>query len=123
MLRKSPSPRPRVSRSAILDEKKIDLDKQAERLSEEQKKQAEVEERLHQREVFLQERESALHDSAAELELGRAALKEDRAQVERLKRAFSEATLLLPPDLRVDVRRGLSAQIGRERSRATPSRK
>lgn len=114
MLRKSPSPRPRVSRSAILEKKKLDLDATATQLAQESKRQAEVAHKNHQREVSAQDRESALQAKEAELETLAAALNEARAQLERQKSVFIEVVGLLPPDLREDVRQGISTLRSRE---------
>ena len=114
MLRKSPSPRPRVSRSAILEQKKIDLDASAKQLAQESKRQAKVAQEHHQREVSAQDRESALQVKEAELETLAAALNEARAQLERQKSVFIEVVGLLPPDLREDVRQGISTLRSRE---------
>jgi hypothetical protein len=114
MLRKSPSPRPRVSRSAILEQKKLDLDATAIQLAQESKRQATVAHENHQREVSSQDRESALQAKEAELEILAAALNEARAQLERQKSVFIEVVGLLPPDLREDVRQGISTLRSRE---------
>lgn len=114
MLRKSLSPRPRVSRSAILEQKKIDLDASAKQLAQESKRQAKVAQEHHQREVSAQDRESALQAKEAELETLAAALNEARAQLERQKSVFIEVVGLLPPDLRGDVRQGISTLRSRE---------
>jgi hypothetical protein len=121
MGRKSPSPKPRVSRSAILDQKQVALDKQKEQLSDERERQAKVRELLHQREVLLHKSESAVQAHKAELDDREVRLKEDRAKLERQMIVFREVAQLLPPDQREYVLKGIGTLADRERSGATPA--